>query len=99
MKLKAMNELICVFLTFFSKTLNMGAVAGLRRIKNAISVARHVLHNTEHSMIVGDLATQFALEAGFVEESLSTTESHDMWTSWKQMHCQPNFRTVRLFYF
>ena len=35
-------------------THNVGAVGGLRRIKQAISVARKVLDNTDHTMLVGD---------------------------------------------
>uniref|UniRef100_T1JAV2 Uncharacterized protein n=1 Tax=Strigamia maritima TaxID=126957 RepID=T1JAV2_STRMM len=31
-----------------------GAVGALRRIKNAISVARHVMEYTDHTMLVGD---------------------------------------------
>jgi len=42
-------------------TMDVGAVAGLRRIKNVISVARKVLTNTYHSLIVGDAATNFAI--------------------------------------
>lgn len=45
-------------------------------------------------MIVGDLATQFALEMGFMPESLTTQQSHEMWSQWKNNKCQPNFRIV-----
>jgi len=73
------------------ETFNVGAVANLRRIKPAISVARKVLEHTSHSMLAGDLATQFAIEMGFEEESLSTQESKKMWTDWRNNNCQPNF--------
>lgn len=76
--------------------MNVGAVAGLRRIKDVISVARHVLENTEHTLLVGDLATQFAKQMGFKEESLTTSNSMKKWKSWIQNHCQPNFWRVRL---
>lgn len=72
-------------------TMNMGAVAALRRVKNAISVARCVLEHTQHSLLVGDLATQFAVSMGFKEESLETNNSHNMWQQWKENDCQPNF--------
>lgn len=75
--------------------MNVGAVAGLRRIKNAISVARHVLEHTKHTLLVGDQATEFAKQMGFNEESLSTFTSHSMWKKWKQNNCQPNFWMVR----
>ena len=35
---------------FFRETFNVGAVANLRRIKSAISVARKVLEHTSHSV-------------------------------------------------
>lgn len=73
--------------------LNIGAVAGLRRIKNAISVAKHVLSNTKHSLLVGDLATKFAVQMGFTEETLQTTKSYSIWEDWRKKKCQPNFWT------
>jgi hypothetical protein len=74
--------------------MNMGAVAALRRVKNAISVARHILEHTQHSMLVGDQATQFAVSMGFKEETLETKKSREMWHQWKENNCQPNFWVV-----
>lgn len=76
------------------KTFNVGAVACLRRIKPAISVARKVLEHTSHSILAGELATQFAVEMGFKEESLTTPESKKMWLDWRNQNCQPNFWMV-----
>jgi len=76
------------------KTMNIGAVAALREIKDAISVAKHVLYNTKHTLIVGDQATNFAVSMGFKRESLSTTESQEIWQNWKNRNCQPNFWLV-----
>lgn len=74
------------------KTMNVGAVGALRRVKSAISVARHVLEHTEHSFLVGELATQFALQMGFKEEPLTTADSKRMWMKWhNEDNCQPNF--------
>ncbi|KAF2883676.1 hypothetical protein ILUMI_22491 [Ignelater luminosus] len=78
-------------LMFDGKTMDMGAVGGLRRVKNVISVAKHVLEHTEHSLLVGDLATKFAVGMGFREEDLSTDKSIQMWKEWKNNKCQPNF--------
>lgn len=72
-------------------THDVGAVGCLRRIKPAISVARKVLENTKHSLLVGSLATQFAIEMGFKEESLTTNKSTTDYLSWKNGNCQPNF--------
>lgn len=76
-------------------TANVGAVACLRNVKNAISVARKVMENTHHSILAGELATQFAKQMGFPVETLSTDESTEMWQKWKdEEDCQPNFWTV-----
>ncbi|WP_462219763.1 N(4)-(beta-N-acetylglucosaminyl)-L-asparaginase [Ferruginibacter sp.] len=48
---------------------NCGAVAGLERIKHPVSVARKVMENTPHVILVGAGAQQFAVENGFVLES------------------------------
>lgn len=73
-------------------SMKSGAVAGLRRIRDAVSVARRVLEYTRHSLLVGDQATGFAVENGFVEENLSTPESRAMCEEWKNRGCQANFR-------
>lgn len=72
-------------------TMDVGGVGLLRNVKNAISVARKVLHNTKHSLLGGELAKNFALEMGFKEESLQTQESKKMWLDWRANNCQPNF--------
>ncbi|XP_052129297.1 N(4)-(Beta-N-acetylglucosaminyl)-L-asparaginase-like [Frankliniella occidentalis] len=72
-------------------SMNIGAVSDLRRIPNAISVARKVLDHTAHTMLAGDQATKFAMQLGFKQQSLSTNKSLEIWTQWKRKHCQPNF--------
>lgn len=47
------------------KTLEAGAVARLKHIKNPISLARAVMEKSKHVMMVGDGAEQFALQNGF----------------------------------
>lgn len=74
------------------ETLNAGAVANLRRVKDAVGVARHVLDYTQHTLLAGEQATQFALENGFEEESLSTEDSLKTCYGWRKNHCQPNYR-------
>jgi N4-(beta-N-acetylglucosaminyl)-L-asparaginase len=69
-----------------------GAVAGLKRVKDAISVARAVMDHTKHTMIVGDSATQFAIDMGFQQEDLHAVESLTKWIDWFNGSCQPNFR-------
>lgn len=71
-----------------------GAVAGLRRIKKAISVARKVMEHTDHTLLVGEWATQFAIQMGFNEDNLTTLNSNKVWQDWKRKGCQPNFWMV-----
>lgn len=73
------------------KTMNVGAVASLRRVKDAIAVARRVLENTQHTLLVGEQATEFAVQMGFKEESLSTVNSKAIYNDWRTRNCQPNF--------
>ncbi|KAL6408227.1 putative asparaginase [Ilyonectria robusta] len=73
-------------------TMKSGAVAALRRVRDAISVARHVLEYTTHSMLAGDLATEFAIQNGFKAESLSTEASNKQCLEWREAQCQPNYR-------
>jgi N4-(beta-N-acetylglucosaminyl)-L-asparaginase len=54
---------------------NIGAVAGIERIKHPVSVARKVMEKTPHVILVGAGAQQFALENGFTLESGKLSES------------------------
>ncbi|MGG9963751.1 N(4)-(beta-N-acetylglucosaminyl)-L-asparaginase [Ferruginibacter sp. SUN106] len=53
---------------------NCGAVAGIERIKHPVSVARKVMENTPHVILVGAGAQQFAVENGFPLESGELSE-------------------------
>ncbi len=59
-----------------------GSVAALEHVVHAISVARLVMEKTPHVMLVGDGATQFALENGFKKENLLTPKSEEEWKEW-----------------
>ena len=61
---------------------NCGAVAAIEYIAHPISVARLVMEKTPHVMLVGDGATQFAVEQGFKKEKLLTPESEKAWKEW-----------------
>ncbi len=56
------NELDAAIMN--GKTLEAGAIAGVTTIRNPISGARAVMEKSEHVMMVGDGADQFAKEAG-----------------------------------
>lgn len=76
--------------------MNVGAVGALRNIKEAVSVAKHVMKFTQHSFLVGSQATRFALQMGFSKESLATNRSKTIWKDWRSKKCQPNFWTVSI---
>ncbi len=63
---------------------NCGAVAFLQDIENPISVARKVMEDTKHVMLVGKGAKQFALEKGFKETNLLTENAKKRWEDWKK---------------
>ncbi|XP_032079951.1 N(4)-(beta-N-acetylglucosaminyl)-L-asparaginase [Thamnophis elegans] len=72
-------------------TMQVGAVADLRRIKNAIGVARKVIEHTKHTFLVGESASLFAESMGFPSEDLTTPNSFSMYIKWLNQNCQPNF--------
>lgn len=61
-----------------------GAVASLRGIKNPSKVAKLVMEQTDHVLLVGEGALKFARAMGFKEENLLTEESRKIWLYWKQ---------------
>jgi len=61
---------------------NCGSVAANEYIAHPISVARLVMERTPHIMLVGEGATQFAVEQGFKKEVLLTPESEAAWKEW-----------------
>jgi N4-(beta-N-acetylglucosaminyl)-L-asparaginase len=63
---------------------NCGAVAAMEYIAHPISVARRVMEKTPHVLLVGEGATQFAVEQGFTREPLLTPESREAWRKWLQ---------------
>ncbi len=60
-------------------TLDAGSVGGLRNIKHPVAVARKVMDETPHVMLVGDGALRFALQYGFQEEQLLTDAARARW--------------------
>jgi N4-(beta-N-acetylglucosaminyl)-L-asparaginase len=68
----------------FGPTHNCGAVACLERIKTPSSVARLVMERTDHMLLVGEGALQFAKAHGFKEEDLLTEKSRLEWLKWKE---------------
>jgi N4-(beta-N-acetylglucosaminyl)-L-asparaginase len=65
-------------------TRRAGSVASLRNIRFPSKVARLVMEQTDHVMLVGDGALQFAKAYGFKEENLLTEKSRLAWLVWKR---------------
>ncbi len=61
-----------------------GSVASIRNIKNPSKVAKLVMEQTDHIMLVGEGALRFAKAMGFPEENLLTEKSRLAWLVWKQ---------------
>lgn len=67
-----------------------GSVAFLQHIENPISVARKVMEDTPHVMLVGEGALSFALDKGFEKTNLLTDGARKEWESWrKKSNYQP----------
>jgi len=61
----------------------IGSVICVENIHNPISLARLVLEDTEHTILAGDGAYDFALKNGFKPENLLTAESIQKFREWK----------------
>jgi N4-(beta-N-acetylglucosaminyl)-L-asparaginase len=64
-------------------TKRAGAVGALEGIATPSLVAKAIMDYTDHIMLVGAGAKQFALELGFKEENLLTDQSRRDWLRWK----------------
>jgi N4-(beta-N-acetylglucosaminyl)-L-asparaginase len=65
-------------------TRRAGSVASLRGIKNPSKLAKLVMEETDHIMLVGEGALRFAKAHGFREENLLTEKSRLAWLVWKR---------------
>ncbi len=65
-------------------TYNAGAVASLEGIKTPASVARVVMERTDHVMLVGSDALEFARSWGFEETDLLTDRARERWLRWRE---------------
>lgn len=65
-------------------TRGAGAVAALEQIKHPSKVAQKVMQRTDHVLLVGEGALQFAVAMGFEKENLLTDEAREIWMKWKR---------------
>ncbi len=68
---------------------NAGSVTFLQGIKHPISVARKVMEETNHVMLSGQGALEFALRHGFEQENLLVETSKLAWEEWKMEQKSP----------
>lgn len=62
-----------------------GAVASLEGVRTPARLALHVLQYTDHHLLVGKGAQDFARQMGFaIEDDLNTRRSRLLWLEWKQ---------------
>jgi len=67
------------------KTLNAGAVAGVRHIKNPINLARDVMEKSDHVMLYGEGAEEFAKSLGYKMMDTSYFYTKDRYESLKRV--------------
>ena len=61
-----------------------GSVAAIRGIKTPSKIAKLVMQETDHMMLVGEGALRFAKDYGYTEEDLLTERSRMAWLAWKR---------------
>jgi N4-(beta-N-acetylglucosaminyl)-L-asparaginase len=62
-----------------------GGVASLEGVRTPSRVAREVMNQTDHHLLVGKGAQTFARQMGFtIEDDLNTPQSRKLWLEWKQ---------------
>lgn len=61
---------------------DIGAVCALEDVVHAVSVARAVMEQTPHTMLVGPGARAFAVDQGFPTQSLLTATAEAAWRNW-----------------
>ena len=63
---------------------NAGAVSYLEDIKNPINIARLVMEKTNHVMLSGKGAREFAIGQGYEPENLLTPDMKEEWEKWEK---------------
>src|SRR5205823_11121807 len=62
-----------------------GAVACLEGVRTPSLVAKKVMEETDHHLLVGKDAQRFARNMGFkIEDDLNTDKSRKLWLEWKR---------------
>ena len=64
------------------KTLAAGAVGAVHNYEHVITLARKVMEELPHVLLVGPGAERFAAEMGMEQRDLMTEETHQQWREW-----------------
>jgi len=72
----------------YGPTHSAGAVGALQKIKNPSKVARLVMEETPHVLLVGEGALRFALAHGFEAADLLTEKARQAWLLWKKSRAE-----------
>jgi N4-(beta-N-acetylglucosaminyl)-L-asparaginase len=70
-------------------TRRSAAVAAVKGIRNASSLARLLMEQTGNSLLVGSDAHAFALDHGLTNEDLSTERTRKTYALWKEIQSNP----------
>jgi len=68
--------------------LNVGAVIQISDVKNPIQVARRILDQKIHSILMGDLASDFARKEGFGIYDPRTQEKLEIWLKYRKKYAK-----------
>lgn len=71
-------------------TQQAGAVAALAGYPHPISVARRVMEQTKHVLLVGEDAAAFAKSQGFVARDMLTAKAREAWQKWRASQSSAN---------
>jgi N4-(beta-N-acetylglucosaminyl)-L-asparaginase len=77
-------------LIMWAPSMRAAGVGNLKRIAPAISVARKLLDLTQHTLLVGNDAADFASHVGLAQTSLYTAALNASYADWVAAGCIPN---------
>jgi beta-aspartyl-peptidase (threonine type) len=85
-----MDGMVRMDASIMDARLNVGAVIGIRDVKNPIQVARRIMDLGIHSVLGGDLATDFARTEGFEPYDPRTVEKLETWLELRRKYVRMN---------
>jgi beta-aspartyl-peptidase (threonine type) len=95
--LNAVGEVEMDALIMDGRTLELGAIAAVQRVRNPIVLARKVMEESEHSFLVGNGAESFADDIGFPRcdvTDLVVGQERDMFLALKE---REGYKTIEIF--